>query len=504
MVSSFLDVLLAFVTDPMMLGLLALGTVLGLILGAIPGISSTMSLAILMPVTFTMDVSVAILFLMSVFMSSVYGGSISAILMRIPGTPASIFTQIDGYPMAQKGQAGQALTLALVASTIGGMVGLVMLVSLAPVLAGFATNFRSPEFAAVALFGIVMLSFASNGSTLVATVVGFIGVILGMVGFDTLTDAQRMTLDSPALQSGLHLIPVIIGLFGLGEILQNLVGFTGIPKVRPQIGKTSVPPGELLSRWKVILRGSMIGTFIGAIPAAGSAVAVSIAYAQERRLSREPEKFGTGHRDGLLAPEAANSASVGGSLIPMMALGVPGDTITAVLMGALMVHGLTPGPLLFSSNPDFVSWVYVATLLALIATLALGFGMIRIAVLVTRIPPHLMYVLIGVFCVIGSFAIRNDINDVYVMIAFGVVGFVFSQVGLPVTPLAFGLILGPILEENVRRSLMISRGSWSIFLERPISAALVALCVFVICLPLVARGVRWLRERDAGRRPGIE
>lgn len=488
LLTSFIDVLLGYLSSPMMLGLVVLGTVLGLVLGAIPGISSTMALAILMPVTFTMEPGVAMLFLISVFMSSVYGGSISAILMKLPGTPASIFTQIDGYPMAQQGRAGHALNFALVASTIGGMIGLAMLVLLAPVLAEFATNFRSPEFAAVALFGIVMLSFSSNGSTLVASVVGFIGVILGMVGFDALTDAQRMTLNAPMLQSGLNLVPMIIGLFGLGEILQNLVGFSQTSTVRPQIGKVMLPMSELTSRWKVMLRGSVIGTFIGAIPAAGSAVAVSIAYAQERRLSKTPEKFGTGHADGIVAPEAANSASVGGSLIPLIALGVPGDTITAVLMGALMLHGLTPGPLLFASNPTFVAWIYVSVLLALIATLVIGLGMIRAAVLVTRIPPQLMYVFIAVFCVIGAFAIRNDMNDVYVMVAFGVVGFVFSRLSLPVTPMAFGLILGPILEENLRRSLMISRGSWSIFLERPISAVLIAICVLLVSMPILKWG----------------
>ncbi|MBQ2262984.1 MAG: tripartite tricarboxylate transporter permease [Loktanella sp.] len=491
LLSAFTDVLMEFATDPRMLGLVALGTLLGLVLGAIPGISSTMALAILMPVTFAMQPGVAILFLMSVFMSSVYGGSISAILMKLPGTPASIFTQIDGYPMAQSGRAGHALTYALVASTVGGLIGLAMLVLLAPVLAGFATNFRSPEFAAVALFGIVMLSFASNGSTLVASVVGFIGVALGMVGFDALSDAQRMTMNTPMLQSGLNLIPVIIGLFGLAEILNNLIGFGRTTHSRPQIGKIMLPLRELTSRWKVMLRGSIIGTFIGAVPAAGSAVAVSIAYGQERRLSKDPDAFGKGHPDGVVAPEAANSASVGGSLIPLIALGVPGDTITAVLMGALMVHGLTPGPLLFTSSPTFVAWIYVSVLLALISTLVLGLGMIRAAVMVTRIPPQLMYVFIAVFCVIGAFAIRNDINDVYVMLTFGVIGFVFTRLGLPVTPLAFGLILGPILEENLRRSLMISRGSWSIFLERPISAILIAICVILITLPLF----QWLRAR---------
>jgi putative tricarboxylic transport membrane protein len=446
-----------------------------------------MALAILMPVTFGMAPDMAILFLISVFMASVYGGSISAILMRLPGTPASIFTQVDGYPMTLQGRAGQALTWALTASTIGGLVGLVLLVLLAPMLAGFATSFRSPEFAAVALFGIVMLSFASNGSTLVATVVWLIGVALGMVGFDNLTDAQRLTLDLPALQSGFNLIPVIIGLFGLGEILHNLSNWQSTPPKTPPIGRISVSLREVASKWKIMARGSLIGTFIGAIPAAGSAVAVSIAYAQERGLSRTPEKFGTGHEDGLVAPEAANSASVGGSLVPLIALGVPGDTITALLMGALMVHGLTPGPLLFGNDPGFVSAIYAAVLLALLATLVFGLGMIRVSVLVTKIPPQLMYVFIAVFCVIGAFAIRNDLNDVYVMIGFGVVGFLFTRLGLPVTPLAFGLILGPLLEENLRRTLMISRGSWTIFLERPISAALIGICVLLVALPLFAR-----------------
>lgn len=486
-IDSFFSTLGGFLTDPAMLGLLVAGTVLGLVLGAIPGISSTMALAILMPVTFAMEPGAAILFLMGIFMSSVYGGSMSAILMKLPGTPASIVTQIDGYPMARQGRAGQALNYALIASTVGALFGLALLVMLAPALAGLARNFRSPEFAAIALFGIVMLSFASGGSVLLATVVGFIGILLGMVGFDALTDAERMTMGNPALQSGLNLIPVMIGLFGLAEILNNLID--GPPKIteKARIGRISVPFADLLSRWKVMLRGSLIGTFVGAIPAAGSAVAVSIAYAQERKLSKEGEMFGTGHPDGIVAPEAANSAAVGGSLIPLVSLGIPGDSITAVLMGALMIHGLTPGPLLFANNPEFVSWIYASVLLALLATLVLGLVMIRGAVLITRVPVNLMSVFITLFCVIGAFSIRNDMNDVYVMIAFGVVGVIFLRLGLPVTSLAFGLILGPMLEENLRRSLLLSRGSWSVFIERPIAATLIAVSLLLILLPLVAR-----------------
>lgn len=500
LLETFLGTLLTFLTDPFLMGLMAFGTLLGIVLGAMPGISSTMALAILLPATFSMQPAAAILFLMTVFMASVYGGSISAILMKLPGTPASIVTQMDGYPMAQKGRAGQALTYALVASTIGAIFGLILLVLLAPVLAGLATNFRSPEFAAIALFGIVMLSFASGGSILVATVVGFVGILLGMIGFDPLTDAQRMTLNAPALQSGLNLIPVMIGLFGLAEILNNLVADGRRTPAQPVIGRILVPLRDLLSRWKVMLRGSLIGTFVGAIPAAGSAVAVSIAYAQERKLSKTPEAFGTGHPDGVVAPEAANSAAVGGSLIPLVSLGIPGDSITAVLMGALMIHGLTPGPLLFANNPEFVSWIYASVLLGLVGTLVLGLALIRGVVLVTRIPTQLMAVFITVFCVIGAFSIRNDMNDVYVMIAFGVVGLVFMRVGLPVTSLAFGLILGPILEENLRRSLMLSRGSWTVFLDRPIAAALVLISLALILFPMLGTLRNRLRRRPAAQR----
>lgn len=497
-IDTFFSVLAGFLTDPAMLALLVAGTVLGIVLGAIPGISSTMALAILMPVTFAMETSAAILFLMTIFMASVYGGSISAILMKLPGTPASIVTQIDGYPMARQGKAGQALNYALIASTIGALFGLVLLIVLAPGLAGMAKNFRSPEFAAIALFGIVMLSFASGGSVLLATVVGFIGILMGMVGFDPLTDAQRMTMNNPALQSGLNLIPVMIGLFGLAEILNNFIDPPVASGEKSRIGKISVPFKDLLSRWKVMLRGSLIGTFVGAIPAAGSAVAVSIAYAQERKISKERDKFGTGHPDGIVAPESANSAAVGGSLIPLVSLGIPGDSITAVLMGALMIHGLTPGPLLFANNPEFVSWIYASVLLALLATLIFGLMMIRGAVLITRVPPNLMAVFITLFCVVGAFSIRNDMNDVYVMIAFGVVGVVFMRLGLPVTSLAFGLILGPVLEENLRRSLMLSRGSWSIFLERPIAMALICVSLLLIFTPLAMRILP--RRRKQGRR----
>lgn len=485
MLTTYLDVLLATLANPTALMLCVAGVVLGLVLGAIPGISSTMALAILLPVTFGMAPPVAILFLIAVFVSSVWGGSISAILIGIPGTPASIFTQIEGYPMARTGRAGVALTFSLVASTVGGLIGLAILVVLAPLLASVATSFRSPEFAAVALFGLVILAFSANGQTVIGIVVSALGLLLGMVGFDSLTDAERMTAGNATLQSGIGLIPVIIGLFGLGEIMKTLATPEAAHHEKIVLGRVFPPLGSLLGRWGNMVRSSVVGTVVGAIPATGSAVAVSIAYAQEQRFAKDPTPPGKGNIDGLVAPEAANSACVGGALIPLMALGLPGDTVTAVLMGALMIHGLQPGPLLFVNNLDFVASVYVAVLLSIVVLLVAGLAMIRWVTIVTRIPSQLMQVFIALFCVIGAFAIRNDINDIYVMAAFGGVAYVFHLLRLPVTPLAFGLILGPIFEENIRRSLILSQGDWMVFLERPITLALILISLALVLVPLV-------------------
>lgn len=495
LVVDFLNSLLDIVLVPQTMMLAILGVALGIILGALPGVSSTMALAILLPVSFSMDTNVAILFLLSVFVSSVYGGSISAILINIPGTPAAIVTQLDGFPMTKRGQAGPALSYALIASTIGGVIGLGMLIVLAPMLVSVAMNFRSPEFAMVAAFGLVLLAYASNGSTIRGIIVGSIGLICGMVGFDAMSDTERFTFTTETLQGGIHIVPLTVGLFGLAEVLRN-ISMSAQPSIEyPKIDRIFPPMREIFNKWKSMLRGSVIGAFVGAIPAAGSAIAVSIAYANEVKLSKDPDKFGKGCPEGIVAPEAANSSGVGGSLIPMMTLGIPGDTITAVLMGALLIHGLRPGPLLFTNNPEFVSGVYSSFFVALIVTLILGLLMLRWMTLVMKIPPRIMLVVIGLLCVIGAFSIRNNMADVYIMMFFGVVGYILHLLKLPSAPLAFGLILGPMLEENLRRSLMISQGSWNIFLERPISLLLLVVTVLAILLPIV---MPYIKKRKSG------
>jgi putative tricarboxylic transport membrane protein len=473
------------VTSPILLGFSLVGTTIGVLLGALPGISSTMALAILLPLTFAMSPDTAMVFLMAVFSASVFGGSISAILINIPGTPGAIVTQIDGHPMARQGKAGQAIFYALFASTMGGLFGLLALTFTAPFIASAAMSFRSPEFASAALFGLTMLAYASPGSTFKGVIVGFIGLLCGMVGMDTLTDVPRFEFGSRVLQGGIDMVPLTVGLFGLAELMRSIGERIGPAHVAPSVGRLLPPLATLKSSWSTILRGSFIGSLIGAIPAAGSAIAVAVAYAQEVRFAKTPEQFGKGAPAGIMAPESANNACVGGALIPMMTLGIPGDTMTAVLIGALLLHGMRPGPLLFSENPDFVGIVYASLLVAIIMTVIVGLLAARYVAALLNAPRSILLVGILILCLVGAFAIRGNVEDVYIMIAFGLLGYVMILLNLPVAPLAFGLILGPLIEENVRRSLIVGDGSWTIFVYRPISLCFLLLSAAAILYPII-------------------
>ena len=487
MIPEILQMIGTSLSTPSLLALSALGTFFGILLGALPGISSTMALAVLLPISFAMDANHAMMFLMGIFSGSVYGGSISAILINIPGTPGAIVTQMDGYPMGRNGRAGEALTYALLPSTIGGVIGWLLLVILAPLVAAAALQFRSPEYAAVTFFGLTMLAYASPGSTFKGLIGGVIGLLLATVGLDMVTDVSRFDFGVPGLQAGISIIPVAVGIFGLAEILRNIE--TGAPKFEAirAISRLFPPWREAVRLWPICLRGSAIGAFVGAIPAAGSAIAVTVAYAQEKRMSKTPERFGTGIPEGVVAPESANNACVGGALIPMMTLGIPGDSMTAVLIGALLIHGLRPGPALFSDHADFVAVVYVSLLLAIVFTVVIALVGIRYIARILQAPKNVLMVGIAILCVVGSYAVQNSIFDVIVMIAAGFVGYVMSRVGMPVAPVVFGLILGPILEENVRRTLIVS-GDWMVFLTRPISLALILISVAALIYPA-------LRER---------
>ncbi|MGC9371535.1 MAG: tripartite tricarboxylate transporter permease [Paracoccaceae bacterium] len=486
-----LDALLAVLTDPLAIGLCLAGVIAGLLFGAVPGVSSTMALAVMLPLTYGMTPEHAMMLMLGVFFSSVYAGSVSAILLNIPGTPGAMMTLLDGHPMAQQGRAGHAMTYALTASIAGGLFGWVFLTLTAPFIAHYALKFGSPEYAAVVFFGLALVAYASSGDTLRGVVAGVLGLLLGVVGRDAVTDVPRFTFAIPDLESGIDIIPLAIGLFGVSEAL------TAIEKSPRKLRLTAVPLGGLMPPLRALLheapaalRSSSVGAFVGAIPAAGSAVAVAVAYSIEKRLSRNPEEFGSGLPRGVVAPEASNNACVGGALIPMMTLGIPGDSITAVLIGVLLLHGLRPGPGLFESQPEFVSIIYVALLFAIILTAIIaGVVGIRVYNRVLLLPRRMLFPAVILLCVLGAFAVRNSFFDVWVAILSGGLGYALVRLGVPILPLAFGVVLGPILEENLRRTLMIHK-DWSVFFERPISLTMIVIALAVLFGPLIGSLVR--------------
>lgn len=483
LLDQFGAVLLQVLGSPQSLALSLAGVVVGIVFGALPGISSTMSLAILMPLTFRLNATDAMMFLMAVFNASVYGGSISAILVNIPGTPGSIATQLDGHPMAKKGRAGEALGYATLASGFGGVLGLLVFMTIAPLVATIGLNFQSPEFTGLALLGLASLSAALPGAAYKGILVGIFGLLLSTVGLDPLTNVLRFDFGSKDLAAGISIVPMAVGIFGLAEVLNGLEAGPARLEVVRAIRRVIPPWTEMRRTIPAALRGALVGIIVGIIPAAGSAIGVVFSYLQEKRLSAHPERFGTGIPEGIVAPESSNNAEIGGDLIPTMSLGIPGDGITAVLMGALLIQGLRPGPLLFKEHPEFVAAVYVALGVAVVLTTALGLLGARLFARVLALPQPVLLCGIAMLCVVGAYAVNNSLFDVGVMIAFGVLGYGMQKLGFPVVPLVFGLILGPMLEENVRRTLVVSNGDWLVYLRRPLSAILLALSVLTAAYP---------------------
>ncbi len=487
MINEIVNVFGQVFTDPFAITLLVFGVLLGIVLGALPGISSTMSLAVLLPVSFSMSPEHGMIFLMGVFSASVYGGSISAILISIPGTPGAIVTKMYGYPMAKKCRAGEALTYAVLASGFGGILGWILLILLGPLIAAAALHFRSPDYAAVTLFGLCMLAYATPGSTYKALVAGVFGLILATVGLDSLTFIGRLDFGNAYLQGGISMVPVAVGIFGLAEVLKSIEFGKKKLEVITAINRLFPPWSEIKPLWPMAIRGALIGAFVGAIPAAGSAIGVTVSYAQEKRMSKNPEKYGTGIPEGIVAPESSNNACVGGALIPLMTLGIPGDSMTAVLVGAMLIHGLRPGPQLFVERLDFVALIYVALILAIILTTILALLTIRYIARILDAPKNILMTGITILCMVGSYAVRNSIFDVMIMIIFGFIGYLMQKIQMPVAPVVFGLVLGPLLEENIRRSLIVSAGDWSVFFERPISLIFILISVLALALPIFSR-----------------
>ncbi|AKG75007.1 tripartite tricarboxylate transporter permease [Salinicoccus halodurans] len=467
-----------------------LGVISGIAIGVLPGLTATMGVALLLPITFGMEPLPGILLLIGVYFGAVYGGTITAILINTPGTPASAATALDGYPMTQKGEARKALTIATLSTSIGGIISVIVLILLAPQLANFALQFSAPETFALALFGITIISSLTGKSFAKGIVAGLVGLLIATIGLDPIGGTQRFTFGSMNLNNGVNLIPVMIGLFAAAEAFRSVEKLFSKDKIEVAIKKTKLKWSEFKSLITTILRSAGIGTFVGMIPGSGADITAFIAYNEAKRFSKDKSKFGKGEMKGIAAPEAANSSLTGGAMIPMLTLGIPGDAVTAVLLGALIVQGLQPGPMLFEQDGVLVYGLFIGMLIANLLILILGIYGTRFFTKVLLIPKAILVPVIIMLCAVGSYSLGNNYFDVIVMLVFGIIGYFMIKNDFPASPLILGLILGPIMESNFRRALVMSQGDFSIFITRPITAVLLIFAFITLFSPLIIKLIK--------------
>jgi putative tricarboxylic transport membrane protein len=492
-----LSMAIKVLTDPLCLFWTFLGTFMGLIFGALPGLTATMGVALLVPLTFSFPPVRALSMMLGVYCGGIAGGAVSAVLLNIPGTPSAVMTTIDGYPMAKQGRAAQALGWAATASFFGGAISWLILVTVAPQIARYALRFGPPEYAALALFGLMIISSISGKSLLKGIISGLIGVWLSFFGVDPIMGDLRFTFGSINLMSGIAIMPALIGFYALPQILRG-VSENEIVDVNGTGLKSSRIIPSLAEVWRSksnIVRSSLIGTLIGMIPATGGNIAAFLAYDQAKRFAKKPEEFGQGTHEGVIASEAANNGVTGGALIPLLTLGIPGDSVTAVLLGGLMIHGLQPGPELFVRSPDVVMGMFTMLIIANVFMTVIQFFGIKFFVQVLKVPNYYLAPVLLVLSIVGSYALRNSLFDVWITMFLGLFGFIMSRGGFPMAPTVLGLVLGPILESEMRRSLILSGGRWSIFFVRPISALLIALSAFT-CLAVAIRAANKETKHD--------
>lgn len=481
---------------PMNILIAGFATFCGIVIGAIPGLSATMAVAVLIPFTYRLDMLASLAMLLGVYCGAIYGGSISAILLNIPGTPAAILTTADGYPMAQRGEGGKAIGIATVSSFAGGIVSCIFLIAACSFLALIAMKFSYPEYFVLSAFGICLIADSSGNSFLRGLIAGAIGIIISLIGMDPLTGLQRFTFGNVNMLGGVALVPALIGLFGVSEILNQVFQLGGPPKKKQKIGRV-LPERSLLKRLaRTILRGSFIGTFIGALPGAGGPIAAFLSYKTEKNKSAHPEEFGTGVPEGIAAPESANNAVTGGALIPMLALAVPGDGTTAVLMGAFMIKGITLGPTIFTQNPEIVNSVYIFLILGNIFMVILGILFARLFAKVIEVDNRLLMPIILLVCMVGTYASANNVFNIYVMLAFGLLGFFLQRLKVPTTPMILGIVLGSMAEENFRSALTMSKGAYSVFF-RPLALVFIVLGLVILLWPRVKKFISSRRAVDA-------
>lgn len=481
---------LQFFTNPWMFASSAFGVLIGIVFGALPGLTATMTIAVFISFTFGVEATLSFAFLLGLYMGAVYGGSVAAILINIPGTPSAIATGLDGYPLCQKGKAGEAIGIATVSSAIGGILSIFVLAIAAPMIASVALKFSAEEYVGVTLIGLSIIAIISPGSMIKGLIGGVLGLIIGIVGMDPITNFPRYIFGQAELIEGVSSIPVMIGVYGLAEMLIQISVEEHKICIEQSL-KNIIPSFREIKRLlPSIVRSSFIGVIVGAIPAAGGSIASLVAYGQEKRFSKNSHLLGTGIIDGVAAPESANNASTGGAMIPMLTLGIPGDPMTAVLMGGLIIQGLRPGPMLFRDQMPFVSSIFLSLFLSVIFMLIIGLmGAKYFAKLITT-PKQYLIPAVMVFCLVGSYAINNSTFDIWVLLISGIVGFALRKVGFSPAPIILGLILGPIFESNLRRAVLMSNGDWTTFIDRPISLFFLILVVLLLFGPFIWKKIK--------------
>ena len=468
----------------------AAGVVVGILGGAMPGVSPSMAVAILLPFTFGMSPTMGMVMLCAIYLASNYGGSITAVMINTPGTPSAVVAAFDGYPLAKNGRPGYGLGVSLVASVWGGFVGIIILILFSAPLAKVALKFWPAEYFSLALMGLSTVSSMAGKRWVESLMAVLLGLLLNTIGLDHVNGVNRFTFDILNLFDGFSFVPALIGLFALSEVFQN-VEENDYSAYKTVTDKVSVWPSvrEYLSLKWSILRSGVLGTLIGIFPGAGGTIASFIAYDVEKRLSKHPEQFGQGALEGVAAAEASNSSSVGGALVPLLTLGIPGSASTAVLIGALMIHELRPGPELFTKHPDLVYTLFSSLFMANVVLYLLGTWGSRIWIKVTQVPKTVLYPMIFAFSIVGSFAVRSSVFDVGVCLGFGIVGWMLKKYHYPLSPIVLGLVLGALIETNLQMTLVM--GGPALLFTRPLSATLLAITAVLLVWPVIVE----LREK---------
>lgn len=470
----------AFQLMPLML--VIIGVLLGILLGAMPGLTATMGVTLLLPFTLQLNVSpeAGMAMLIGIYIGAIYGGSISAVLICTPGTPAAAATLLDGYPMTKNGEAGRAITLSTCSSFAGGLTSALILMFLSPQLSTFALKFSSPEYFALAVFGLSMIVSISGNNVIKGIVAGIFGLLLATVGLDPIQGVPRFSFDQPELFEGIGFIPALIGLFAISQVLYEMVQPQSGNRPPPSLAFSFTQVKEWFQYKFTWIRSALIGTFIGSLPGAGCDIAAFVSYNEAKRFSKNPEKLGNGAPEGIIAAEAANNGATGGAMIPMLTLGVPGDAVTAVMLGALTVQGLEPGPLLFRDHPETVYPIFASLIIANFVMITGGFFTARMLSRVVLIDKKLLMPIILLLSIVGAYAIRFSMFDVWVAIFMGAVGYVMKIRSFPTSPIVLALILGPMAESNFRRAMLLPDAELSIFFTRPIACTMMILSIITL------------------------